>query len=1666
MRKHFRTRFFALLVVVSLILGMMPITTIADSPGLWTTPGSPGTTATEETNETTATNETTETTATTGTTATSGTTGTDIFSLLESFGLSIGRLVNPFGLRLGSDALEIEQVENQEARIINADPGKYPGGVDWGAEPVVLTVRLMSNGRYISDYTGIEIKAHIDDEDLLAYSLGGANGNILTLVPYDETGIATVTVTADDGDNYAEMTFRVDINRYVDTGKYDWGELAIHGAGAVSGYIFHPYVEGILYAHTDVGGLWRFEFEYDSSGKATGGRWEDITIWISAGGPGQSRMFGLDPTPGREGWIYAAYGGTGTLIRSYDQGDTWHHVRNVAGDANVTIGLAAGGNSGNTRSAGGDFLTIVPNRISGPAGSRNPADYGNPTMYATSTNGIRVSTDNGASWTAPAGTGQPTTTGLYMGVYYDKNNPNFLIQTRHVSAADANGGAFYSSDGGANWTKLPGHPDPRGVGVNLQYYAGKAAFSEPLEVDVPNGVAAGDRYIYVTFTNKAEYNDGQRGDGAVFRWQIDSAGALKNNRHNGTTEGVNITPQMYYTTPVMTDNSTAGPENRQAGVGISALDVSRADNALLIGTHNTDPYDADTRLTNRGEETVYRSLDYGETWFPVLGGFEMFGDLAFGEKSGLASPAVNGELQTNKWTQAVQEADPGTQVATESWWEPWTFLHWNFAHKVNPHNPDNMFINSGLGTYVAYNLTALDQYAGQAKPNAMNEKGLTVEQARTGLFTTTGAGKLDMRIATPGNTNSRVTDDYNEFRMHHVVNSPNGNLTRADMVRWETAPGLYMTVQKSTLFSPATGDNIVYANTADYPGFMFSSLDDNPWSGYSWGQWIPPVWNYLYDGTGDRGDGDLPFSGQGFDWQRYTDTVDEKFLPPKPAGLEDATIYAATNRGIFGNTTAYSDMNPDVVVSTNRLDWHFMSRGGAIISFDGGKIWHTLPAGWEHADPNKWTNHPSTHLLGIGDEIAPNITDTLTVWGQSAATAGRDMGTVALGADGATVLWAPPGRAAGDAWAGNGGLNHLEDWRYARVDDILNPSVTMPWNTLKVFQADDSTPMADNTRIRIEPDPVDGDYFYAFSAVAPNFWVSSDGGANFYHPATVTLNEFNYGGPAWNQGSTIEANQQDYDGPARVIRKEVGEFGSFLIDGDGSLFRLKYDADSNTAEYTRISGQGAPNASDDGFNITSGRGRAGYGLGPNTDSEFKETGFLQSINGAIYAHGRKTEVQGDAGTGIGVFRSLDGGANWTKISPSALNSLGHINPNGILTEQGEYVNANRPFTDVRGLTGDPRVFGRVYLSQGNVAGGIAYGDIIVELVESGEAASKSELEKLVLAAESLVEADYDPASWAIFARELENARAVLADPDASVTQIHNQTQALFHAILQLAADKSVLETIIRMVSAVSLSDYTEASANVLRSELAKAKGIFDDPEATPVAVKEAVASLLKAFNSLVLREKDEETQRPGYSTSTSRRRGGGGGGGGGGAPAAPAPLFRPADRASAISSITSGIARLRNTGLTTLDIIKAIAAAGGVRVRADSIPPMSNIVEVRVSFNPLNATKDISLYGRTTSDTARARKALFERWFSTPIVAAVVMEQQDSFGMMVDIAAKVDLTGMDTSDLHFYSYNAATNNYTRIVNPNYRIDANGYIHFTTSHAGVFIISDGPLVKRS
>ena len=103
--------------------------------------------------------------------------------------------------------------------------------------------------------------------------------------------------------------------------KYEWGNVRFDGGGFVSAVIFHPKEKNLLYARTDVGGIYRFDFSSKT--------WIPLMDFISENDKGLygTEAFALDPTDPKRIYVLAGTGyfsdGRTAVLRSEDYGSTW-----------------------------------------------------------------------------------------------------------------------------------------------------------------------------------------------------------------------------------------------------------------------------------------------------------------------------------------------------------------------------------------------------------------------------------------------------------------------------------------------------------------------------------------------------------------------------------------------------------------------------------------------------------------------------------------------------------------------------------------------------------------------------------------------------------------------------------------------------------------------------------------------------------------------------------------------------------------------------------------------------------------------------------------------------------------------------------------------------------------------------------------------------------------------------------------------------------------------------------------------------------------------------------------------------------------------------------------------------------------------------------------------
>ena len=190
---------------------------------------------------------------------------------------------------------------------------------------------------------------------------------------------------------------------------------------------------------------------------------------------------------------------------------------------------------------------------------------------------------------------------------------------------------------------------------------------------------------------------------------------------------------------------------------------------------------------------------------------------------------------------------------------------------------------------------------------------------------------------------------------------------------------------------------------------------------------------------------------------------------------------------------------------------------------------------------------------------------------------------------------------------------------------------------------------------------------------------------------------------------------------------------------------------------------------------------------------------------------------------------------------------------------------------------------------------------------------------------------------------------------------------------------------------------------------------------------------------------------------------------------AAASISTPATQASATRAISQAVSKARangsnsaeaimqNVSVVSASILESMASEArksGVNAYL-SVDPMKNgIVDVRVRI-PVSAAARLGRDVNMASVDNTAVKARFNRYYSNRL-DVVALAQNGSFGVPASVAARLALGNANAADLHFYSFNAATNSYQEMVQTGAFIDVNGYLHFNTELGGYIVISVGAL----
>ncbi|HKR60483.1 MAG TPA: sialidase family protein, partial [Pyrinomonadaceae bacterium] len=218
---------------------------------------------------------------------------------------------------------------------------------------------------------------------------------------------------------------------------YTWRNVVIKGGGFVTGITFHPAERDLIYARTDVGGVYR----WDSSSNS----WLSITDWV---GRDIAHFMGVDSLaidPSDPNQVYLVGGqytqswaANAAVLRSNDRGITWK---------TSNLSFKMGGNEDGR--SNGERLAVDPNS-------------GNILFLGTRNAGLWMSTDFASTWTRVSGFPVTTTansTGIAF-VQFVKSSgasgrPTPII---YVGVSQPGAHLYRSMDAGATWQAVAGQP--------------------------------------------------------------------------------------------------------------------------------------------------------------------------------------------------------------------------------------------------------------------------------------------------------------------------------------------------------------------------------------------------------------------------------------------------------------------------------------------------------------------------------------------------------------------------------------------------------------------------------------------------------------------------------------------------------------------------------------------------------------------------------------------------------------------------------------------------------------------------------------------------------------------------------------------------------------------------------------------------------------------------------------------------------------------------------------------------------------------------------------------------------------------------------------------------------------------------------------------------------
>lgn len=350
--------------------------------------------------------------------------------------------------------------------------------------------------------------------------------------------------------------------------KYTYKNLSIPGGGFVTGLIYHPKVEGLLYCRTDIGGCYRYNRENSN--------WIPLIDKSTFYGNDRLETFPLaiavcSSIPDN---VYTACGdgSAGRLFISHDRGDNF------------------------------DTSYMIPSKINGNGagrgtGERLAVDGNNPEIiyFGSKDSGLLRSDDGGATWSSVCigNSNEKEITFVFIDERQTKNKNRseiIIVGTTGEKGADSKEGKhrghglYISFDGGYSFNAMP-EPEQK-----VTSYSNKTGY-------VATRAASDGKYLYISFTASGEgewcgfgnysCDSNDSSDGRLIRYRF--------NENHEIIEVTDITPEQ-----VCNNDGSAGV----LGCGIGGVSASISEPGLLLAS----------TINRSDNDMVMISHSYGDTW--------------------------------------------------------------------------------------------------------------------------------------------------------------------------------------------------------------------------------------------------------------------------------------------------------------------------------------------------------------------------------------------------------------------------------------------------------------------------------------------------------------------------------------------------------------------------------------------------------------------------------------------------------------------------------------------------------------------------------------------------------------------------------------------------------------------------------------------------------------------------------------------------------------------------------------------------------------------------------------------------------------------------------------------------------------------------------------------